>query len=194
MSRFLFVISAAVALAQPVGAQQISEDSARVAIDRAFARWSGTDTPGCAVGVSRSGKPVFEKGYGMANLESDTPIRPGSIFHVASISKQFTAMAVMLLARDGKLSVDDDVRRYITEIPDYGTPDHDSASAHPHERAARPVGPARLRARPVRGGSHHGGGRDGHRAAPEGAQLQAGRRVPVQQHRLHAARRDREAR
>ncbi len=87
MTRFLIAMSAIVALARPAGAQQISDDSARVAIDRAFARWSGTDTPGCAVGVSRSGKPVFEKGYGMANLENDTPIRPASIFHVASISK-----------------------------------------------------------------------------------------------------------
>jgi CubicO group peptidase (beta-lactamase class C family) len=65
---------------------------------------------------------VYERGYGMANLETGTPIRPSSIFHVASVSKQFTAMAIMLLARDGKLSVDDNIRKTLPEIPDYGTP------------------------------------------------------------------------
>ena len=64
---------------------------------------------------------IYERGYGMANLETGTPIRPSSIFHVASISKQFTAMAIMLLASDGKLSIDDDVRKYVPELPDYGT-------------------------------------------------------------------------
>ena len=78
--------------------------------------------PGCALGVSRGGRVVYERGYGMANLETGTPITPASIFHVASVSKQFTAMAIMLLARDGKLSVDDDIRKYLPEIRDYGTP------------------------------------------------------------------------
>src|ERR1043165_3869799 len=58
----------------------------------------------------------------MANLETGTPIRPNSIFHVASVSKQFTATAIMLLAKEGKLSVDDNIRKYLPEIPDYGTP------------------------------------------------------------------------
>ena len=91
-------------------------------VDRVFEAWRDTKGPGCAVGVSRNGAVVYEHGYGMANLETGTPIRPSSIFHVASVAKQFTAMAVMLLARDGKLSLDDDIRKYITEIPDYGTP------------------------------------------------------------------------
>jgi CubicO group peptidase (beta-lactamase class C family) len=101
-------------------AQQPSDDSARVVVDRAFSRWSSTDGPGCAVGASRSGRTVLERGYGMANIETDTPIRASSIFHVASISKQFTALSVLLLARDGKLSIDDDVRRFIPELPQYG--------------------------------------------------------------------------
>ncbi|HUF28321.1 MAG TPA: serine hydrolase domain-containing protein [Gemmatimonadaceae bacterium] len=90
------------------------------AVDSIFAPWAGTESPGCAVGVSRGGEVVLERGYGMANLETDTPIRPGSIFHVASVSKQFTAMAVMLLVREGKLSLDDDVRKFVPELPDYG--------------------------------------------------------------------------
>jgi CubicO group peptidase (beta-lactamase class C family) len=97
-------------------------DATARALDRVFARWRDMDGPGCAVGVSRKGLVVYEHGYGMANLETGTPIRPSSIFHVASVSKQFTAMAVMLLARDGKLSVDDNIRKYLPEIPDYGTP------------------------------------------------------------------------
>ena len=60
------------------------------------------------------------RGYGAANLEYDIPITPSSVFHVASISKQFTAMAVALLAADGGLSWDDDIRRYVPEVPDFG--------------------------------------------------------------------------
>ena len=78
-------------------------DSTRIGINRVFAAWSATNSPGCAVGVARNGAVIFQNGYGMANLELDVPITPGSIFHVASVSKQFTAMAVMLLAADGKL-------------------------------------------------------------------------------------------
>lgn len=100
-------------------AQPVPDTTAR-AVDRLFEPWSGTETPGCAVGVSREGRVVYERGYGMANLETGTPIRPGTIFHAASLAKQFTAMAVLLLAREGKLSLDDDVRRYIPELPDYG--------------------------------------------------------------------------
>lgn len=98
-----------------------ASDSTKLAIDRVFTEWRSTEGPGCAVGVTRADGFHYEHGYGMANLETGTPITPGSIFHVASVSKQFTAMAVMLLARDGKLSVDDDIRKYLPEIPNYGT-------------------------------------------------------------------------
>ncbi|HEY2379221.1 MAG TPA: serine hydrolase domain-containing protein [Gemmatimonadaceae bacterium] len=97
-------------------------DSLTRAVDKVFESFNGTNGPGCAVGVSRDGVVVFERGYGMANLETDTPIRPTSIFHVASVSKQFTAAAIMLLEREGKLSVDDNIRKYLPEIPDYSTP------------------------------------------------------------------------
>jgi CubicO group peptidase (beta-lactamase class C family) len=103
------------------GSSRAADSTARV-VDHVFDAWRGTDGPGCALGVSRNGRVVYEHGYGMANLETGTPIRPSSIFHVASVSKQFTAMAVMLLARDGKLSVDDNIRKYVPEIPDYGAP------------------------------------------------------------------------
>src|SRR5512138_1561303 len=111
-----FVVLAAATL----GAQHPA-DSARAAIDRVFQRWQSKDGPGCAVGASRDGRTIFEAGYGSAILEAGVPITPASIFHVASISKQFTAMSILLLARDGKLSLDDDIRKYLPEVPDYGT-------------------------------------------------------------------------
>lgn len=94
----------------------------RRAVDRIFDAWRGTETPGCAIGVSRQGELVLEREYGMANLETGTPIGSHTIFNAASIAKQVTAMAVMLLVRDDKLSLDDDVREFIPELPDYGTP------------------------------------------------------------------------
>jgi CubicO group peptidase (beta-lactamase class C family) len=90
-------------------------------IDSIFNRWT-TQTPGCAVGASVKGKTVVEKAYGLADLEHDVPNRPDTIFEAGSVSKQFTAAAVLLLARDGKLSLDDEVRKHVPELPDYGTP------------------------------------------------------------------------
>ena len=116
---FLLLVAALQAPAAAPAAQGLP-DSTRVAINRVFATWSATNSPGCAVGVARNGATLFQNGYGMSNLEHDIPITPASIFHVASVSKQFTAMAIMLLAADGKLSLGDDIRKHLPEIPDYG--------------------------------------------------------------------------
>jgi len=89
-------------------------------VDAIFAPWSGKTTPGCAVAISRDGVVDYARGYGMANLEYDIAITPESIFHVASIAKQFTAFSIRLLAQEGKLSLDDDIRKYLPEMPDYG--------------------------------------------------------------------------
>jgi CubicO group peptidase (beta-lactamase class C family) len=89
-------------------------------VDAIFAPWSSTASPGCALGVSRHGTVVYARGYGMANLEHDAAISPDSIFHVASISKQFAAFSVALLAADGTLSLDDEVRKHLPEVPDFG--------------------------------------------------------------------------
>lgn len=86
-------------------------------VDKLFSRWT-TSTPGCAVGADVKGQPVVRAAYGMADLEHDVPITLDTIFEVGSVSKQFTAAAVLLLARDGKLSLDDKVRKYIPEMPD----------------------------------------------------------------------------
>ena len=89
-------------------------------VDALFARWNKTDTPGAAVEVVEDGRVVYRHGFGMADIEQGRRITPSTPFHVASLSKQFTAFAVLLLAQDGKLSLDDDVRRYLPELPDFG--------------------------------------------------------------------------
>jgi len=93
---------------------------AQDAVDKIFAQWDSTVSPGCALSVMQDGHIVYERVYGMANLDHDIPIRPDTVFHVASISKQFTAAAILLLAQEHKLSLDDDVRKYIKELPDFG--------------------------------------------------------------------------
>jgi len=115
---FCFVGFAAGSLnAQP--AQVILEQAQRVEIDRVFAHFNN-DTPGAALAVAKNGEIIYKQGYGMSNLEYDIPITPSSTFHVASVSKEFTAMCIVLLARQGKLSIDDDIRKHIPEVPDFG--------------------------------------------------------------------------
>lgn len=89
-------------------------------IDEIFSRWNKPGSPGATIAVIEKGKLILEKGYGLANLEYNIPVTPDTIFHVASVSKQFTAMAIVLLEEDGMLSIDDDIRKYLPELPDYG--------------------------------------------------------------------------
>jgi CubicO group peptidase (beta-lactamase class C family) len=91
-------------------------------LDSLLAGLCPTGAPGFSVAVRQHGKPVYEKGYGLANLEYDVPVTPQTIYHVASVSKQFTAMALVLLEEDGKLSLEDDIHKYLPELPDYGHP------------------------------------------------------------------------
>jgi len=105
------------ALAAPsLHAQRFAPDAR---IDRLFARWDKPDSPGCAVGVLRDGRFVYERGYGMANLDYDVPITPRTVFYVGSVTKQFTAALAAMLALDGRLSLDADIRTYLPEMPDY---------------------------------------------------------------------------
>lgn len=89
-------------------------------VDSLFASYN-SHTPGAAVAIVKDGKVVFRKGYGMADLDHDIPITPQTVFNIASVSKQFTAFAIYLLASEGRISLEDDARKYITELPDYGT-------------------------------------------------------------------------
>lgn len=89
-------------------------------IDALFREWNRDDSPGCALGIYQGGEIAYARGYGMSNLEHRVPITPDSIFHVASISKHFATFSIALLEADGELSPDDDVRRYVPEVPDFG--------------------------------------------------------------------------
>src|SRR5690349_3241656 len=99
-------------------AQTFAPDMAKQ-VDKVFAKWDRADSPGCALGVYRGGQIVYKRGYGMEDLNQDVHITPRTVFHVASMSKQFTAASIVLLAQQGKLSLDDDVRKYIPELPDF---------------------------------------------------------------------------
>ena len=89
-------------------------------VDELFTEWDTNNTPGAAVAIVKDGAIIYKKGYGIANLEYDIPITPSSIFHIASVSKQFTVFSILLLEKQGKLSLDDDIRKYIPEVPDFG--------------------------------------------------------------------------
>ena len=118
----LLATPATAASAQSAQAPRALPDSAVRAIDALFADHAAATSPGCAVGVYRDGAVAFAKGYGSANLNFGVPIAPTTRFTVGSVSKQFTAASIALLVRAGRLSLDDDVRKYLPEIPDYGTP------------------------------------------------------------------------
>ncbi len=114
----LLVTAPAWSVAGPLAAQLPPDHAERV--DEIFARWDSNTSAGCAVGVAKDGLVVLEEAYGMADLEHGVPNTPETIFEGGSLSKQFTAAAVVLLALDGKLTLDDDVREYVPELPDYG--------------------------------------------------------------------------
>lgn len=95
-------------------------DSIESKVDKLFATWDKPDSPGASLIVVKDGAVLYQHGYGIANLEYDIPITPSTVFHVASVSKEFTAFAITLLASQGKLSFDDDIHKYLPELPDYG--------------------------------------------------------------------------
>ncbi len=89
-------------------------------VDELFSRWDTAETPGAVLAVIRDGKPIYQKAYGIADLERDAPLSLQSVFDIASTSKQFVAMSILLLQEQDKVSLDDDIRIYLPEIPDYG--------------------------------------------------------------------------
>ncbi len=94
-------------------------DARALRADSVFQRFDRTDSPGCALGVYQDGKILYARGYGMASLEHGVALSPRSVLDVGSISKQFTAMAILMLQKEGKLSLDDPIRKYIPELPAY---------------------------------------------------------------------------
>ena len=164
----------------------------RASIDglTASSRDSTADTRAAASGSRKDGRTLYTHGYGAANLEYGVPNTDSTVFESGSVAKQFTAAAIVLLAQDGKLSLDDDIQKILTGGSVLRrTADHDSQSADAHERPARSVGSARhRRTRP----GHAGAFADDHarpRRPSENAQLPSGQRVSVQQHGIRARRR-----
>lgn len=96
--------------------------SALARVDSVFAMYDRTDSPGCAIGIMRAGDLRYARGYGMANLELGRAIGLASVFRIGSTSKQFTAAAIVLAEQEGYLSLDDDIRRHLPEIPEYERP------------------------------------------------------------------------
>jgi CubicO group peptidase (beta-lactamase class C family) len=118
---FLIILLPTVVFSQHLPINRFaSVDLARV--DSIFQEFNRKDSPGCALAVIDGGRITYKKGYGMANLEHNIPITPDTVFDVASVSKQFTAFAIALLAKRGKLSLDDNVRKYVPELPEFGKP------------------------------------------------------------------------
>jgi CubicO group peptidase (beta-lactamase class C family) len=127
MSRrnFLFVLIAVAFLSTSTWAQVPDKEKVVAGADRAFEKFTKAfvaPAPGCAAAVSLNGDVVFEKAFGLADLELNVPNTTQTIFESGSVAKQFTAAALVLLQQDGKLSIDDPVRKYIPELPDYGSP------------------------------------------------------------------------
>ena len=118
MSRTSLLLLGLASVAAPLAAQSTLE--ARV--DEVFRQYASSDAPGCAIGVAQNGRVLLERAYGMADLERSVALTVGSILEAGSVSKQFTAAAVLLLARDGKLSLDDPVRRWVAELPAFMQP------------------------------------------------------------------------
>jgi CubicO group peptidase (beta-lactamase class C family) len=89
-------------------------------VDKLFQKWDKPTSPGCALSVMRDGHIIYKRGYGLADLDHDVPIATSTVFHVASVSKQFTAAAIVLLAQQGRLSLDDDIHKFFPLLPNYG--------------------------------------------------------------------------
>jgi CubicO group peptidase (beta-lactamase class C family) len=119
----LFIISFTVANIfgqQNVTAKtQPADDESAKKVDAFLSQWDKNDMPGCSVGAVKDGKLVYKRAFGMANLEYDVPNTTSTLFNLASVSKPFTAMSIALLAQQGKLSLDDDIRKYLPELPKY---------------------------------------------------------------------------
>ena len=117
------MFSPSIAIVVLVALQPSEPAAATIAkVDGIFSRFDSTGLPGCTVGVARDGRTLLTRAYGMADLEHGVANRPDSIIEAGSVSKQFTAAAVLLLVQQGKVGLDDPARKYIKELPDYGTP------------------------------------------------------------------------
>jgi CubicO group peptidase (beta-lactamase class C family) len=105
-----------------VARQAYPHTSESAQVDKLFEEWDRKGSPGASVGIFKDGRIIYARGYGMANLEYDIPNTPETVFRIGSTSKHFTAMCIALLIEQGKISIDDDIRLYLPEIPEYQSP------------------------------------------------------------------------
>jgi CubicO group peptidase (beta-lactamase class C family) len=113
-------LALAVQASAPAFAQEKPATEVTAKVDKIFAQLDLPNSPGCALGVIKDGKFVYRRGYGMASLEYDIPLSSESVFYIGSTSKQFVSASILLAAEQGHLSLDDDIRMHVPEIPDYG--------------------------------------------------------------------------
>jgi CubicO group peptidase (beta-lactamase class C family) len=113
----LLALTTIATVAQPVSLNAISQ-----AIDKNYTDLNRNDGPGCAVGYARDGKLIYQRQFGMANLEHSIPIDPTTVFRIGSTSKQFVATSIAMLSLQGKLDLDADIHTVLPDLPDYGTP------------------------------------------------------------------------
>jgi CubicO group peptidase (beta-lactamase class C family) len=120
--RFLLQVVLVTAVMVTAAFAQSLPPTAQAAIDKVFADYNKPDSPGCSLAVYQNGAMAFARGYGRASLEHGVPITPQTVFDIGSTSKQFTAVSIMLLEQDGRLTLDDAVQKHIPELPAYEQP------------------------------------------------------------------------
>jgi len=113
----VFAFLGVIFLAAALQAQTLEEKIGKV--DALFEKWDSTDSPGCSIAIIKEGKIIYSCGYGMANLDYEITNKPETVFRIGSTSKQFTAACIQALHEIGKLSLDDDIRKYVPEMPEY---------------------------------------------------------------------------
>ncbi len=103
-------------------AKPLIDEITAAKVDKLFEKWDKPDSPGCALGIVKDGRLIYKRGYGMANLDYNIPLSSKSVFDIGSMVKQFVGMSILLLERQGKLSRDDEIQKYLPEIPRYQSP------------------------------------------------------------------------
>jgi CubicO group peptidase (beta-lactamase class C family) len=105
-----------------VEAKRLIDDITAAKVDKLFEKWDKPDSPGCALGIVKDGKLIYKRGYGMADLDHNVPITSKTVMDIMSQDKQFTAMSILLLSKQGKLSLDDEIHKYLPKMPRYQNP------------------------------------------------------------------------
>ena len=122
MKRVLLTIAGSIAITLAAAAAPDKPVVNAAAVDAIFAQFNKDTAPGCAVAAFRNGETLLQRNYGMADVTAKTPLTADTVFYMASVSKQFTSLAAVKLAEEGKLGLDDDIRKWLPELPGYGTP------------------------------------------------------------------------